>query len=175
MTDPDGDGHFDCIPAVDNFQIISGDEGRSWGKVSNISAYLGDSRGLLPGPGTGAYIEQEDRIVMAGHYLTAERENGRVVMYYSDDGGLTWSLSPSGRFPRADEAMVTHTGGTNLTVNLRRDVTECEVCPPKVSLIIIKSGLDSWYCQAGACNCRGRAFSNDNGLTWTEMDLGGCS
>ena len=24
MTDPDGDGNFDCIPAVDNFQIISG-------------------------------------------------------------------------------------------------------------------------------------------------------
>lgn len=25
MSDPDGDGNFDCIPAVDNFQIISGD------------------------------------------------------------------------------------------------------------------------------------------------------
>ena len=41
---------------------------------------------------------------------------------------------------RADEAMVAHTGGTNLTVNLRRDVTECEVCPPKVSLDVIKWG-----------------------------------
>ena len=125
---------------MDNFQNISGDEGRSWGKVSNISAYLGDSRGLLPGPGTGAYIVEEDRIVMAGHYQTAEREDGRVVMYYSEDGGLTYSLSPSGRFPRADESMVAHTGGTNLTVNLRRDVTECEVCPPKVSLNIMMSG-----------------------------------
>ena len=139
-TDLDGDGHYDCIPAVDNFQIISGDEGGSWGEVSNISSYLGDSRGLLPGPGTGAYLEESDRIVMAGHFQTAEREDGRVVIYYSDDGGLTYSLAPSGRFPRADEAMVAHTGGSNLTVNLRRDVTECEVCPPKVSLPLSLSG-----------------------------------
>ena len=39
-TDLDGDGHYDCIPAVDNFQIISGDEGGSWGEVSKISSYL---------------------------------------------------------------------------------------------------------------------------------------
>ena len=96
--------------------------------------------GLLPGPGTGAYLEESDRIVMAGHFQTAEREDGRVVIYYSDDGGLTYSLAPSGRFPRADEAMVAHTGGSNLTVNLRRDVTECEVCPPKVSLPLSLTG-----------------------------------
>ena len=40
-SDPDGDGHFDCIPAVDNFQIISADEGLSWGPVTNISHFLG--------------------------------------------------------------------------------------------------------------------------------------
>ena len=40
---------------------------------------------------------------------------------------------PQREIPRADEAMVTHMGGNNLTVNLRRDVTECEVCPHKVS------------------------------------------
>ena len=40
-SDPDGDGHYDCIPAVDNFQIISGDGGLSWGPVTNISQFLG--------------------------------------------------------------------------------------------------------------------------------------
>ena len=39
-SDPDGDGHYDCIPAVDNFQLISGDEGLSWGPVTNISSFL---------------------------------------------------------------------------------------------------------------------------------------
>ena len=41
-SDPDGDGHYDCIPAVDNFQIISGDGGLSWGPVTNISRFLGE-------------------------------------------------------------------------------------------------------------------------------------
>ena len=46
-------------------------------------------------------------------------------------------------------------GGSNLTVNLRRDVHQCDICPPK----------------AGGCNCRGRAFSQDYGLTWTDMEV----
>ena len=40
MTDPDGNGNFDCIPAADNFRIISKDEGLSWGPVKNISGFL---------------------------------------------------------------------------------------------------------------------------------------
>ena len=48
-----------------------------------------------------------------------------------------------------------HIGGQNLTVNLRRDVNECDICPPK----------------ANGCNCRGRSFSQDNGLTWSNMEL----
>ena len=104
-SDPDGDGHYDCIPAVDNFQLISGDEGLSWGPVTNISSFLQvrgysvklysvvisvftqEHRGLLPGPGTGDYLPDVDRIIFAGHYSTAERSDGRVVMYFSDDGG----------------------------------------------------------------------------------------
>jgi len=39
-SDPDGDGNFDCIPAVDNFQIISSDFGETWGPVRNISSFL---------------------------------------------------------------------------------------------------------------------------------------
>jgi len=153
-SDPDGDGNFDCIPAVDNFQIISSDFGETWGPVQNISSFLKQYRGLLPGPGTGAYIPSKDRILFAGHYLTAEREGGAVVIYYSDDGGETYELSSS-TFPRADESSLAFVGEEELVVNLRRDVKECEICPPK----------------GGGCNCRGRAFSNDSGLTWSEMEL----
>ena len=56
---------------------------------------------------------------------------------------------------RADESSVVSTGGLNLTVNLRRDVDQCDLCPEK----------------AGGCNCRGRSFSADAGLSWTEMEL----
>ena len=140
---------------MDNFQVISPDAGLTWGPVANISSFLQDYRGLLSGPGTGAYLPSTDRIIFAGHYLTAEREGGAVVVYYSDDGGATYSLAPSGSFPRADEATVARVAEGRLVANLRRDVTECEACPPK----------------AGGCNCRGRAFSEDAGLTWTEMEL----
>ena len=40
MTDPDNDGHFDCIPAVDNFQITSSDNGLTWSSPKNISSFL---------------------------------------------------------------------------------------------------------------------------------------
>ena len=114
----------------------------------------GQYRGLLPGPGTGAYLEAADRIVMAGHFLTAEREGGAVVMYYSDDGGSTYKLSQS-TFPRADETSVARVGEGRLLANFRRDVTECDVCPAK----------------GRGCNCRGRSFSKGSGLTWTPMEL----
>ena len=75
MSDQNGDGNYDCIPAVDNFQIISNDEGLSWGPVKSISGFLNEHRGLLPGPGNGAYLPEVDRIIFAGHYSTAERHS----------------------------------------------------------------------------------------------------
>ena len=58
-------------------------------------------------------------------------------------------------FVKADESSVVRTGGTNLTLNMRRDVDQCEECPVK----------------AGGCNCRGRSFSTDAGVTWSPMEL----
>jgi len=40
MTDPQNGGTYDCIPAVDNFQITSPDYGLTWSAVKNISSYL---------------------------------------------------------------------------------------------------------------------------------------
>ena len=41
-------------------------------------------------------------------------------------------------------------GDHNHHYNHHYNLQECEICPPK----------------GGGCNCRGRAFSNDSGLTW---------
>jgi hypothetical protein len=40
MTDPQNVGSYDCIPAVDNFQITSQDDGLTWSDVKNISSFL---------------------------------------------------------------------------------------------------------------------------------------
>ena len=45
-------------------------------------------------------------MLFAGHYLTAERGGGAVVIYFSDDGGENFQLSHS-TFPRVDESVVT--------------------------------------------------------------------
>jgi len=151
MSDPDNDGTYDCIPAVDNFQITSQDDGVTWGPVKNISAFLGGYRGLLSGPGTGTFLPSSDRILFAGHYLTSYRDGGAVVVYYSDDGGETYSLA-NNTFPRADEASITATNHSHLVVNNRMSVEECDVC---------KQG----------CNCRSQSFSTDSGLSWTDIEL----
>jgi len=153
-SDPDGDGSYDCIPAIDNFQIISGDNGLTWGEPKNISEFLGQYRGLLPGPGNGAYLESVDRMLFAGHYSTAERPDGAVVIYYSDDGGQTFQLSAS-TFPRVDESVVTALDDSHLVVNSRTDVGNCSITGCRNTL---------------GCNCRSQAFSNDSGLTWSEPE-----
>ena len=40
MSDPTNTGSYDCIPAVDNFQITSQDVGLTWSAVKNISSFL---------------------------------------------------------------------------------------------------------------------------------------
>ena len=40
MTDPQNGGSYDCIPAVDNFQITTQDDGLTWSDVKNISSFL---------------------------------------------------------------------------------------------------------------------------------------
>ena len=76
---------------------------------------------MLSGPGTGTFLPSSDRILFAGHYLTSYRDGGAVVVYYSDDGGETYSLA-NNTFPRADEASITATNHSHLVVNNRMSV-----------------------------------------------------
>ena len=92
----------------------------------------------------------KDRILFAGHYLTSYRPGGAVVVYYSQDGGASYQVSPS-TFPGADEASLTSSNSSHLVLNARMSAERCDVC-------------------RHGCTCRGRAFSTDGGLSWSQLE-----
>ena len=87
---------WDCIPALVNYQIKSYDWGETWSYPQNISKFLNNYTGLLNGPGNAGLVintKNNTRYIFAGHYGTAERPNGGVITYYSDDFGNSYQLS----------------------------------------------------------------------------------
>lgn len=138
-------GKLDCVPSSDNWQIESYDFGTTWSKPYNISGFLGIHRGLLPGPGNGFQIKSNGRILIPGHYGTAERNYGYVIPYYSDDYGITWNTS-NNLFPFQDEA----------TIALIQD---------NILLLNMRNGHNN-----NSCKCRSISRSFNNGLDWTPLE-----
>eukprot|EP00854_Cymbomonas_tetramitiformis_P005518 gene5518-6692_t len=145
-----------CLPGNSNWQVASEDEGVTWGPPYDISKFLGNFVGALPGPGSGAVqLGASGRLLFNAHYGTAERSSGAVVVYYSDDGGTTFSMM---RFPasfgRMDESTMAETPSGHLVINMRND--------PSTS-----------GCPGGAsdpsCQVRAVARSKDGGETWSGI------
>ena len=55
----------------------------------------------------GLQVSASGRLVFNAHYQTAERADGAVVVYYSDDGGDTYRLAASAPFAHMDESTMT--------------------------------------------------------------------
>tara|TARA_Y100000741_G_C18262487_1_gene561050 strand:+ start:5901 stop:7106 length:1206 start_codon:yes stop_codon:yes gene_type:complete len=84
--------HWDCAPCLYNMEIKSTDLGLTWSipKQLTIDTIY---NGFQPGPGNAAVIyKDKDKVYyfFAAHYLTAYREGGGVLVYYSDDLGKTY-------------------------------------------------------------------------------------
>ena len=63
----------DCVPGNSNWEVYSLDDGLSWSTPRDISTFLGDFVGVLPGPGVGIQLKKgpnAGRLVVPGHYGT---------------------------------------------------------------------------------------------------------
>ena len=138
-------GKLDCVPSSDNWQLESYDFGKTWSEPYNISKYLGVHRGLLPGPGNAYQLESNGRIIIPGHFGTAERTYGHVITYYSDNFGKTWNTS-NNIFPFQDEATISIIEDDILILNMR-------------------NGHNN-----NSCKCRSISKSYNNGLDWTPIE-----
>eukprot|EP00746_Dinoflagellata_sp_MGD_P127662 gnl/MRDRNA2_/MRDRNA2_62182_c0_seq1.p1 gnl/MRDRNA2_/MRDRNA2_62182_c0~~gnl/MRDRNA2_/MRDRNA2_62182_c0_seq1.p1 ORF type:complete len:490 (+),score=59.00 gnl/MRDRNA2_/MRDRNA2_62182_c0_seq1:103-1470(+) len=149
-------GH-DCIPGHSNWQVISTDDGASWSQPIDISKFLGNYVGALPGPGNGGLqVRSSGRLVFNAHFGTAERGYGAVIVYYSDDGGETYSLAETQPFPHMDESTMAETSDGSLVINMRNDPSTSG-CP---------GGADNE-------NCHVRAISRsvDGGVSWSPISF----
>lgn len=132
-----------CDPSADTFVMDDGgSDGVTWGAPRNVSGALGRYRGALPGPGTGAQVPPPSphagRLIFVAHYGAY----GEDVVFYSDDHGATWALSPTA-LPLMDEAAVAVLPNGTLALNMRNEVA-----------------------SAGCHFCRAASLSSDGGATW---------
>lgn len=137
-------GQIDCIPSKENYQISSNNFGLTWSKPYKITKFLGDYGGLLSGPGNGVQIPSSGRLVFPGHYQTAERKDGAVISYYSDDYGLTWK--------------------TSNTVLMKQDESTINLIENETLIMNMRNGHNN-----NSCNCRAQVFSNDGGVNWLNL------
>jgi sialidase-1 len=132
-----------CNPTLWTLVTTSADEGLTWSTPRNISAQLGEWAGTLPGPGTAAQVPAD--LPHAGRILVPAHNGAYVndVVYYSDDGGLTWSVG-STRLPKMDEAVLAVLGDGTVLLNMRND-------------------------HLSRCECRAVSRSTDGGATFSAI------
>lgn len=115
----------DYTTANGNWQIGSLDNGATWGRPLNLTAYLSDGRGCsnnVPaevGPGVGLRLSQynpfhPNRLLFIGHCGAYVED----IVWVSDDDGASWSVSAT-RFPHMDEAQLVETQGGGVLANMR--------------------------------------------------------
>lgn len=131
-----------------NAQLISHDDGLTWGAVQPISAFLGPLDGADVGPGVGLQLSASNphhpgRLLFIGHRGAYVED----VVWFSDDGGATYALAatPAGStLPLMDEAQLVELANGDVLANMRNQVP-----------------------QSGGGSLRAVALSRDGGTTFT--------
>jgi sialidase-1 len=142
-TNPDGTGQ--CIPTHANKQATSYN-GHIW-TIEDITNTFASDQGVFTGPGNAFYDTRTKRYLFAAHYGTAYRTDGKVIVYYSDDGGLTYTTSPT-TLAHMDEATMARWNTTHLVLNMRNTPS-------------VNDGV--------SCSHRALSFSGDGGETWSNV------
>jgi sialidase-1 len=127
-----------------NLQLKSFDDGLSWSAPQPI--VMGKFDGVLSGPGAG---------IQLGRHSIANRRNstlsnrilfsGDGVVWYSDDDGVVWHVSPS-YFPQVYESQLVELNNGSIMQNFRQKGAKAN----------------------RTCKCRGYSMSHDGGQSWTE-------
>ena len=136
-------GH--CNPTLWTFQLTDGgSDGLHWTQPVNISGFLGKYGGVTPGPGAGAQLGPSSphagRLLVPGHFGAYQAD----IVWYSDDHGASWTLSPS-VLPGLDEVAVAALPSGRVLLNARTDHANA------------------------SCDCRAVSHSDDGGATWTPV------
>ena len=144
------------------FQITSADCGHTWTTPRSLAPALQQHNdGVRPGPGRGIQLTsvgpKAGRILMSGSF--SQRFPGTIpaidVVWYSDDHGQSYTLSPA-RLPLGDESTLVQLANGSVVINMRNQA-------------------------ASACSCRLVAISHDAGETFSApyhipdlIEPGGC-
>ena len=132
-----------------NAQMVSMDDGLTWGPLIPLSTFLGALDGAETGPGVGLRLSDSNpyhpgRLLFIGHRGAYVED----VIWLSDDGGLTYSLAstPTGHtLPKMDEAQLVELENGDVIANMRNEIK-----------------------QPGGGSLRAVALSKDGGSTFTS-------
>ena len=112
-----------CEPGTAVFAVDDGGtDGVNWGPARNISSSLSGAKGgptLLPGPGTGLVLS---RGAHAGRLLAVGLAGGAYAseaLFWSDDAGLTWTVSAAEVGPGMDEANMAELADGTVYLSMR--------------------------------------------------------
>jgi len=112
-----------CEPSTAVFAVDDGgSDGVNWGPARNISASLAGAAGgatLLPGPGTGLVLTHAPH---AGRLLAVGLAGGAYsseALFWSDDGGHSWSVSTAEVGPGMDEANMAELADGRVYLSMR--------------------------------------------------------
>ena len=127
------------------YQVTSTDDGKTWSNPLDIGhLYLGSDANLIVGPGNAVQLLNDPKDKYYGRILfIGYKENPfRARVYYSDDYGKTYTLSPT-VLENMSESSLAQLNNGSVVANMR-------------------NSNDVWKCK-----CRGIAMSNDGGTTFT--------
>ena len=112
-----------------NAQVVSADDGATWGALQPLGAFLGALDGAETGPGvglrlSGANPHHPGRLLFIGHRGAYVED----VVWYSDDGGATYRVAATatggGTLPRMDEAQLVELANGDVVANMRNHIQQ---------------------------------------------------
>ena len=138
-------------PRWASLQLVSRDEGATWGAPAPLAASLGAWDGILGGPGAGVALRAgtpgAGRLVLCGATRYGGGAGGAHAgasnVLLSDDGGASWRAALAAGFALpSSECALTQLRNGSLLINCREE-------------------------EALPCHCRTQARSDDGGETWS--------